>query len=162
MLRGLQRLERRFLPQDQRPREMGRTPADAGCRRGYKGGESSGEKRRDKFLRPPQSGRRKENFPRRLHGTLGRSRKTRTSDFHPRFGLGVGRIIRRSDGYPRHGTHFIASVRGDGRDGGAHLVRRNRKVPEAKSCASRGRWRMGSLLATADGTALGLQRKFGT
>ena len=82
-------------------------------------------------------------------------------DFHPRFRLRVGRVVRRSDGHSRHRPYPVASVRGDGCDGGSHLVRRHRKIPQAPRRPGRSRRRMGSVLATADGTALGFQRQLG-
>jgi predicted TIM-barrel fold metal-dependent hydrolase len=40
----------------------------------------------------------------------------------------------------------------------SHLVRHLREIPQAAGGARRGRWRMGSLLAAADGAALEFQR----
>src|ERR1700678_1115578 len=85
MLRRLQRLERRLLLKNARPREVGRDFAHAGRGRIDQGGQSRGEERRHQLLRAAQPGSRANDLPRRLPAALGGSRKTRTPDFHPRF-----------------------------------------------------------------------------
>ena len=101
------------------------------------------------------------DFRRLLPAAVDRGRKARPADFDSRFGFVVGAVVRRPDGHARQRPYPVASVRGDGRDGRTHLVRRDREVPEAQGRPGRGRRRMGAVLAAADGAALELQRQLG-
>jgi len=128
--------------------KWGRHFTHAGRGRIDQGSESCREKRRYQFLCAPQPGPVAGLFFTDDYMPLwAEVEKTRTPDFYSRFRLGVGRVFRRSDGHPRHRPHPVASVRGDGCDGGSHLVRRHRKIPQA-GASSRSR-------PTADGFPTG-------
>src|SRR5439155_23297016 len=76
-----------------------------------------------------------------------------------RLGLGVGALVRRSDGDAYERPYFVAPVRSDGCDGGANLVRDLRDVPRVESHPCRCGRRLDPVLSAMDGAALELQRQ---
>ena len=113
-------------------REVGGDSADAGRGRSDQGSESRGEKGLHQLLHAAQSGRAAIPVQRRLLPLWAEIEKLGKPISTHESGLGVGPVIRRSDGYSRQRPHPVASVRSDGRDGRSHLVRHLRKIPEAK------------------------------